>query len=168
MSPVAPTNTVLPLKQNCSSCQLEVQETYIALSGVLQRCAEPPHPTNWPIRDRAGEPDLITLSITSPFTTYTTTIELGNSFPTSFIPDPSPQAAVQAPQKPSTPGISTGTIVGIVVGCSLGFLLLIGVFYVYLLRARQYRLQKKRRGRSKSRSSSGRSGGGVSMPFLAK
>ena len=87
-----------------------------------------------------------TLSVTLPYTTYTTTIVLGDSFsttnlqPTTYaVPSSSTNAKVQ------TPGIATGTIVGIVIGLIAGFLALFAVFYVYLLRARQARRRRRRR-----------------------
>ena len=122
----------------------------------------PPIPTPKPLEERDGW-SFVTLTVTKPFSTYTTTILLGDTFPTSsyITPVTTPDSQPQPVQQPITPGIATGTIVGIVVGCTLGFLLLVGVFYIYLLRAKQYRRRKGRsRSRSKSRSSSGAGGSG--------
>lgn len=159
MSPVAPASFNTLDGWSDTSCISSTAED-------AQRILSPqttPSAYHWPITAR--DLDYLTISITSPYTTYTTTILLGNSFPTTApIPLAAvPQATATTTQVQQFPGLPTSIIVGIVVGCALGCLLLLGVLYVYMLRARQRRRQRRRRRRrSKSRSSSGRSSRGVS------
>lgn len=116
-----------------------------------------PCPTFPPLRRRQGH--YITLTITRDSTVYTTTILLGNTFPSS------PQTTTvsvqtSSPSRPHSPGIATSTITGIVVGCIAGFLLLVVIFYIYVLRSRQIRRRSRRRGSSRSSKRSSRAGGG--------
>jgi hypothetical protein len=98
----------------------------------------------------------VTLTITRQATTYITIIQLGDSFPTTF-----PNSNLQPTSPPKTtvqhPGIPTGDIVGIIVGCIVGFGLLVGVFYVYLLRARQFRRAESRKRSRRGSTSTGMS-----------
>jgi len=121
-----------------------------------------PRPTQ-PIDPRSPQPHYIILTITSFSSTYTTTILLGNT----FLASPTSESTTSNILIPQIPGIPTGTIVGIVVGCVLGFLALGLGFYAYVLKAKRDRRRRRRaRGSSKSRStrsSSGESSGaGVS------
>jgi len=115
----------------------------------------------------------LTLTVTQAYLTYTTTILLGDTFPTSPPPgfpaaSAYPAAAQSSPQvetesetaDPQTqnPGLGSGTTAGIIVGCILAFILLLGVGYVFLLRARQRR--RRRRRRKKRRKSASSAGGG--------
>ncbi|KAH7419489.1 hypothetical protein BKA64DRAFT_650955 [Cadophora sp. MPI-SDFR-AT-0126] len=103
------------------------------------------------IEERQGT-RYITLTVTQSSGTYVTLVELGDTtIPTSY-----PVTQTTASRIPN-PGIPTGTIVGIVVGISLGALALVGVFYVYLLRARH--LKRMRRRRRRARRASAGSGG---------
>ncbi|KAK0125644.1 hypothetical protein ONS96_009479 [Cadophora gregata f. sp. sojae] len=96
----------------------------------------------------------ITLTVTRSSGTYVTLVELGDTtLPTSYQVTQSQTTTSRIPD----PGIPTGTIVGIVVGISLGVLALVGVFYVYLLRARH--LKRIRRRRKRARRASASSGG---------
>jgi hypothetical protein len=100
----------------------------------------------------------ITLTVTAQTGTYITSVLLGDSFPTSTtdpIPTPEPQSAVStSPSTPSPsttvqhPGISTGAIAGIIIGVLGGLSLLVGAFYVYLLRSRKFKRGKRRKRRS--------------------
>jgi len=114
---------------------------------------------NHPITRRSPQPHYIFLTITSISTTYTTTILLGNSFPTFATSSQSttPKAII-----PEVPGIPTGTIVGIVVGCIVVFLVLGIVFYGYAWRKNFYRNNRKRGSRSSKSRSANSSGGSVS------
>jgi len=111
--------------------------------------AFPPSPT-LPIPDSVLGPEYyITLTITQPYTTYTTLILLGNSPATAAI---GPYQAAQTSAEDSATGqhmpnsgTSTGAIVGIIVGCTVGTFLLFAVLYLYTLRARQWRRKEKRR-----------------------
>ena len=107
---------------------------------------EPPSPTVHAIGER--QPDYITLSVTRPYTTFTTLILLGDSFPSPTTDPPSdPEPTSTSSPGPVTPGISTGTIVGIVIGSLLGFGLVVLIYYVSLKRARAARKRRKRRRR---------------------
>ncbi|KAG4439918.1 hypothetical protein IFR05_004593 [Cadophora sp. M221] len=110
------------------------------------------------IEERDGT-EYITLTITRSTGTYVTLVELGDpSFPTAYsATQASPKRRVQ------NPGIPTGTIVGIVVGIFGGVMLLMGVFYVYLLRARHLKLVRRRRRRAR-RASSTSGGSGPAPP----
>jgi hypothetical protein len=72
--------------------------------------------------------------------------------------------AVQRNQKPKLMlTYKTGTIAGIAVGCGISLILLLGVLYIYWLRARQFqRLHSKKgkRGRKGSSAAGGDGGGG--------
>ncbi|KAH8668148.1 hypothetical protein BGZ60DRAFT_528485 [Tricladium varicosporioides] len=130
-------------------------DTLISVSTLLSTTTAPPLiPQN-----KAAAAYYITLSITRPTTTYTSLVLLGDSYP---LTTPTDLSDLSDPSNPSLtipktiaqhPGIPTSSIVGIVVGVVLVFLSLAGVFYVYILRARQY----KRRMRRKSLSSGSRS-----------
>lgn len=100
----------------------------------------------------------VTLTITKAYTTYATTILLGNTFPTSpETSNPTSQSSTTSQSQPASPGIPTSSITGIVVGCIAGLLLLIGVFYIYEIRASKLRAARKKRGsRGSSRSNRGR------------
>lgn len=104
---------------------------------------------------KEASPYYITLSITRVTTTYTTLVQLGDSFPTTYAT----KSSSTLPPKSTAqhPGIPTGNIVGIIVGCIAGFGLLVGVFYVYLLRARQFRRVQRRRRSRRGSASTGRS-----------
>lgn len=65
----------------------------------------------------------------------------------------------------SHPGISTGSIVGIAVGLTLGFLAFFAVCYIYYLRIRQARGHRFRGKRSRTRKK--RRMGGVSGTFFS-
>lgn len=92
----------------------------------------------------------ITLTISLPRTTYATVVLLGDSFPSTFLtPDPSPSPslivsppAVQRKQR-AAGEVSDSPNVGIVIGCVAGLGLLLGVVYVWILRARQSRRRRK-------------------------
>ncbi|KAG4421009.1 hypothetical protein IFR04_005878 [Cadophora malorum] len=91
----------------------------------------------------------VTLTITGSSGTYVTLVELGDTtIATSY-----PVSQTTARSRIPNPGIPTGTIVGIVVGISLGVLALVGVFYVYLLRARHLKQIRRRRRRARRKSS---------------
>ncbi|KAH9211344.1 hypothetical protein DL95DRAFT_448272 [Leptodontidium sp. 2 PMI_412] len=110
------------------------------------------------IEERDGT-EYITLTITGSSGTYATLVELGDpSFPTAY-------SATQATPKRrvQNPGVPTGTIVGIVVGIFGGVMLLMGVFYVYLLRARHLKRVRRRRRRAR-RASAGSGGPGPAPP----
>jgi hypothetical protein len=110
----------------------------------------PPQPTR-PIKINEKDTgyEYVTLSVTLPYTTYITTVLLGDSSPTTngLVPTtyPVPASSSSSNTKVQTPGIANGTIVGIVVGLVVGFLALFAVFYVYLLRARQAKRRRRRR-----------------------
>ena len=95
--------------------------------------------------------EYVTFSVTLPYTTYLTAILLGDSFPTknpnTLVPTTYPLPKSSSNTRIQTPGMSTGAIVGIIVGLVAGFAALLGVFYVYLLRARQAKRRRRRRGR---------------------
>jgi hypothetical protein len=155
MSPIAPTNAhdillaLLPEKYNYSDYKAEeVKPSYAA-----------PFPTSPPLIKRQGH--YITLTITRDYTTYTTTILLGNTFPSSPQITTSPSVQTSQLSHPGTPGVPTSTIAGIVVGSIAGFLLLVAIFYVYVLRSRQIRRKSKKRGRSRSSKSSSHGGGNI-------
>jgi hypothetical protein len=119
--------------------------TYFA--NVLAPAAIPTRPVE--INEKDSGYEYVTLTVTSPYTTYITTILLGDSFPTTNVESLQPTTyavpSSSSNTKVQTPGIATGTIVGIVVGLIFGFLSLFGVFYVYLLRARQAKRRRQRR-----------------------
>jgi hypothetical protein len=105
-----------------------------------------------------GSSYYITLTVTAQSGTYITSVLLEDSFPTSTtdpIPTAEPQSAVStSPSTPSPsttvqhPGISSGAIAGIIIGILGGLSLLVGAFYVYLLRSRKYKKGKRRKRRS--------------------
>jgi hypothetical protein len=105
-------------------------------------------------RDGSGQSYYITLTVTSSTETYLTTLLLGDSFPTSIesnptpdpTPTPQPQSALATPSPVQHPGISTGAIAGIIVGVLAGLSLLVGAFYVYLVRSKILRKGRRRRG----------------------
>lgn len=100
-------------------------------------------PTPAAVQERSPQQEYITLTITLPSEeVYTTTILLGDSLPTAALPtDPVQQSASQptltagASQNPN----SGGNIAGIVIGVLGSVAVLAGIYYVYLLRARQLR-----------------------------
>ncbi|TVY85499.1 hypothetical protein LSUE1_G000223 [Lachnellula suecica] len=124
------------------------------IADELQPSSTTPIPTAT-IHAKEASPYYVTLSVTRATTTYTSIIQLGNSFPTT-----NPAVTHSTPSPKSTaqnPGIPTSNIVGIIVGVISGFGILAGVFYVYSLRARQFqRVQQRKRSRRGS-TSTGRS-----------
>ncbi|KAH8600524.1 hypothetical protein B0O99DRAFT_590187 [Bisporella sp. PMI_857] len=117
--------------------------------------------------DPRDEPDYLTLPLSSISGTQTTVVLLGSTLPTSTTPPLSYQTV--APQKVYIPGVSAQNLAGIIAGCVAGFFLLMGVLYVYLLRARQRawkRKQRRKKKRKKGRSRSGRSSKAVNVPQI--
>jgi len=125
-------------------------------SSALSRPASsssPPIPTSPSIADVSDrqESEFITLLITYPTSTFTTFILLGNPAsstqtlvaPTTYSVSSDTYPAIN---NDANPGLSAGTLAGIVVGCIGSFILLLGVGYVYLLRARQGKRFDKRFG----------------------
>ncbi|KAH7342538.1 hypothetical protein BKA65DRAFT_293558 [Rhexocercosporidium sp. MPI-PUGE-AT-0058] len=101
----------------------------------------------------------VTLTITRDSGTYMTLVELGDpSFPTAYS-----ATQISSKRRIQNPGIPTGTIVGIVVGIFGGVMLLVGVFYVYLLRARHLKRIRRRRRRAR-RASASSAGAGPAPP----
>ena len=100
-------------------------------------------PTPAAVQERYPQQQYITLTITLPTEeVYTTTILLGDSVPTAPLPtNPVQQSAAQptlsaaASQNPN----SGGNVAGIVIGVLGSVAVLAGIYYVYLLRARQLR-----------------------------
>ncbi|PVH79218.1 hypothetical protein DL98DRAFT_655620 [Cadophora sp. DSE1049] len=127
------------------------------------RCGKSPAPEARDARSENGIEErqgtrYITLTVTRSSGTYVTLVELGDTtIPTSY-----PVTQTTTRSRIPNPGIPTGTIVGIVVGISLGVLALVGVFYVYLLRARH--LKRIRRRRRRARRASAGSGGPAPAP----
>ncbi|PMD17331.1 hypothetical protein NA56DRAFT_648753 [Hyaloscypha hepaticicola] len=103
-------------------------------------------PTPAALLDRYASPqqNYVTLTITLPNELpYTTTILLGDTFPTSAAPtDPVQQSASSPTLSPAAiqnaDSSNSGYIAGIIIGVLGGLAVLAGVFYVYTLRARQY------------------------------
>lgn len=159
MSPVLPTITssshtylLLKLREEDSSSDDSPPSASGLRSPSLSHISPSstwPQPTH-PVEDEkdAGY-EYVTLSITLPYTTYLTTILLGDSFPTTdantLVPTTYAVPTSSSNTRVQTPGISTGAIVGIVVGLIVGFSALLGVFYVYLLRAREAKRRRRRR-----------------------
>jgi len=102
----------------------------------------------------AGPQYYITLTITSVADIFTTTILLGNDYPSSAPTDPVQQSASTAtitPAAPPSSSLSAGSIAGIVIGVLGGVSVLAGVFYIYLLRARQWERTRKKGHRKKKK-----------------
>ncbi|TAQ89110.1 hypothetical protein B7494_g2572 [Chlorociboria aeruginascens] len=130
--------------------------------------AVPVHTPSPFLLERNPRPLLITLTISQPLTTYATVILLGDTFPTPS-PTPTPTSpplslpptttSTPAPAaRVQTPGVPTGTVLGIVIGCALGFLALIALFYVYLVRARRRERRRWRRWRERQAAKEGAAG----------
>jgi hypothetical protein len=126
----------------------------------------PPQRTPRHRRDTNGNP-YVTLTVSSPSTTYETAVLLGDSFPTSSAAAANPSPSPAADDPPSS-GLSNSATVGIVVGCVCSFVLLMGVLYVYLLRARQLRKWRRRWRRKKRKRRRQRAVAGVSGFILFK
>ncbi|CAG8973887.1 hypothetical protein HYALB_00003665 [Hymenoscyphus albidus] len=99
-----------------------------------------PKQTTFVQREVQQDPYYVTLALTRPQTTLISLIVLDNTLPTptstsTSSPSPKPLA--------SHSRISTPTIVGIVFGVTLSVLVLLGVLYVYILRARQFARTQK-------------------------
>jgi transposase len=127
-------------------------------------------PTPIALLDRYASPQqlYVTLTITLPSEeVYTTTILLGDDFPTSLPSDPVQQSTSQPTLTPAavqnTDSNNPGNVAGIIIGVLGGLAVLAGVFYVYTLRARQYlasnksvsgsRKRRKKKKRKKSKKS---------------
>jgi hypothetical protein len=96
------------------------------------------------VQERYAQQQYVTLTVTLPSEEiYTTTILLGDSFPTAALPtDPVQQSVDQATLTPAAaqnPSNNGGNIAGIVIGVLGSIAVLAGIYYVYLLRARQLR-----------------------------
>jgi hypothetical protein len=131
-------------------------------------------PTPAVLLDRYASPqqNYVTLTITLPNEIiYTTTILLGDTFPTSPAPtDPVQQSASSQTLSPAAvqnaDSSNSGYIAGIIIGVLGGLALLAGVFYVYTLRARQHLASNKsvsgsrstRRRRKKKKRKKGKKG----------
>lgn len=105
-------------------------------------------PTPAALQDRNADPQgyYITLTITLPEDIYTTTILLGDNFPTTSATDPVQQSAGTASLSPAAvqnADSNSGTVAGIIIGVLGGLAVLAGVFYVWVLRARQYQASSK-------------------------
>ncbi|CZR56919.1 uncharacterized protein PAC_06808 [Phialocephala subalpina] len=87
----------------------------------------------------------VVITVTNGAGIHITTVLLGDSYPTTFS-----KTAIGGGSGSSHPGISTGSIVGIAVGLSLGFLAFFAVMYIYFLRFRQARRLRRKRRRRKS------------------
>lgn len=85
------------------------------------------------------DPYYVTLALTRPQTTLISLILLDNALPT---PTGTSNSASAQGVTIRNSGMSTPTIVGTVFGVTLSFLLLVGVLYVYILRARQFARMK--------------------------
>ncbi|PMD46112.1 hypothetical protein L207DRAFT_523543 [Hyaloscypha variabilis F] len=101
-------------------------------------------PTPAPVQERYAQQQYVTLTVTLPSEEiYTTTILLGDSFPTAALPtDPVQQSVDQATLTPAAaqnPSNNGGNVAGIVIGVLGSIAVLAGIYYVYLLRARQLR-----------------------------
>jgi len=123
---------------------------------TLQERAAAPSPAV--LQERNPQQQYVTLTITLPSDQiYTTTILLGDSVPTAPIPtNPIQQSAAQptlSVANPKNPN-SGGSVAGIVIGVLGSVAVLAGIYYVYLLRARQ--LHKVSSGTSTITKSSGR------------
>ncbi len=130
-------------------------------------------PTPAALLDRYASPQqtYVTLTITLSSEIYTTTILLGDTFPTSAAPtDPVQQSASSPTLSPAAvqnaDSSNSGYIAGIIIGVLGGLAVLAGVFYVYTLRARQYLASNKsvsgsrstRRRRKKKKRKKGKKG----------
>jgi hypothetical protein len=107
-------------------------------------------PTPAALLDRYAAPQqyYVTLTITLPSdVVYTTTILLGDDFPTALPTDPIQQSTSQPTLTPAavqkTDSNNPGNVAGIIIGVLGGLAVLAGVFYVYTLRARQYLASNK-------------------------
>lgn len=101
-------------------------------------------PTPAALLNRNPEPQYyVTLTITLPYEVYTTTVLLGDNFPTPPPPTiPVQQSASQPTLTPATaqnPSSTGGNVAGIVIGVLGSLAVLAGIYYVFLLRARQLR-----------------------------
>jgi cell wall integrity and stress response component len=103
----------------------------------------------------AGPQYYITLTITDPAeVTYTTTILLGNDYPGASPTDPVQQSAsTQTITAAATqnPGLSSGSVAGIIIGVLGGLAVLAAVFYVWMIRARQGQPEPKKRRRHRKK-----------------
>ena len=130
-------------------------------------------PTPAVLLDRYANPqqNYVTLTITLPNEIYTTTILLGDTFPTSAAPTDPVQQSASSPTLSSAAvqnadSSNSGYIAGIIIGVLGGLAVLAGVFYVYTLRARQYLASNKsvsgsrstRRRKKKKRRKKGKKG----------
>jgi hypothetical protein len=113
-------------------------------------------PTPAVLLNRKASPQYyITLTITDPAAvTYTTTILLGDDYPGPSTTDPVQQSAstqTLTAAAPKSPGLSSGSVAGIIIGVLGGLAVLAGVFYVWMLRARQWKTTHKKRKRKKKK-----------------
>jgi len=130
-------------------------------------------PTPAVLLDRYANPqqNYVTLTITLPNEIYTTTILLGDTFPTSATTTDPVQQSASSPTLSSAAvqnadSSNSGYIAGIIIGILGGLAVLAGVFYVYTLRARQYLASNKsvsgsrstRRRKKKKRRKKGKKG----------
>jgi hypothetical protein len=172
MSPVTPPKLLFPPSSvpspnpipDHASSSTPIDETTLKIISVpdivlLPEDNHDPDPNDIELEPRDGG-YYITLTVTTQTGTYITSLLLGDSFPTSSptsdptpnpIPTPEPQSAVStSTPTPSVqhPGISTGAIAGIIIGVLGGLSLLVGAFYIYLLRSKKYKKGKRRKKRS--------------------
>ncbi|KAH8777917.1 hypothetical protein F5882DRAFT_158049 [Hyaloscypha sp. PMI_1271] len=104
-------------------------------------------PTPAALQGRYPDPQYyVTLTITLPTGPYTTTILLGDTSPTPLPTAPVQQSASQptlTPAAPQNPNSTPGNVAGIVIGVLGSFAVLAGIYYVWLLRARQLRSSRR-------------------------
>src|SRR5882724_11544487 len=143
MSPIVPARFRSPLTTPCfpaptvSEYSPHHKGEYDYLT--LQDGAAVPSPAA--LLKRKPEPQYyVTLTITLPYEVYTTTVLLGDNFPT---PPPLTIAVQQSASQPThTPATvqnsnnTGGNVAGFVIGVLGSLAVLAGIYYVYLLRAR--------------------------------
>jgi hypothetical protein len=145
MSPIVPARFRSPLTTSrlpaptVSEYSPHHEGEYDYLS-LQDRAAEP---TPVALQGRSPDPQYyVTLTITLPTEIYTTTILLGDTFPTPLPTAPVQQSASQptlAPAAAQNPNSTPGNVAGIVIGVLGSIAVLAGIYYVWLLRARQLR-----------------------------
>jgi hypothetical protein len=104
-------------------------------------------PTQAALQGRYPDPQYyVTLTITLPTGLYTTTILLGDTFTTPLPTAPVQQSASQptlTPAAAQNPNSTPGNVAGIVIGVLGSLAVLAGIYYVWLLRARQLRSSRR-------------------------
>ena len=113
-------------------------------------------PTPAALVERKADPqNFVTLTVSQPSeAVYVTTILLGDSYPapTERAQQQTSNSQTLTPARATNQGTSAGTIAGIIIGVLGGLAVLTAVFYVWILRARQWeREMETKKGKPRKR-----------------